>query len=38
VRFLTERSTPADEARLVGALPKRPFVRVGARRLLGRGA
>jgi lycopene beta-cyclase len=38
VRFLTERSPPAAEARLVGALPKRPFVRVGARRLLGRRA
>lgn len=37
VRFLTEQSTPADEARLVGALPKRPFLGVGARRLLGRG-
>jgi len=31
VRFLTEKSTPLDEARLVAALPKWPFLRLGAR-------
>jgi lycopene beta-cyclase len=34
VRFLTEKSTPLDEARLVGALPKTPFLRVGARAVM----
>lgn len=34
VRFLTERSTPLDEARLIGALPKVPFLKVAARTLL----
>jgi len=34
VRFLTEKSTPADELRLVMALPKTPFLRVAARMLL----
>ncbi|GAA4739943.1 lycopene cyclase family protein [Amnibacterium soli] len=27
VRFLTERASPLDELRLIGALPKRPFLR-----------
>ncbi len=30
VRFLTERSSPLDEARLIGALPKLPFLRLAA--------
>lgn len=35
-RFLTEASTLIDEARLVGALPKAPFLAVAAQALLGR--
>ena len=35
VRFLTERSTLADEARLISALPKMPFLLVAGRMLLG---
>lgn len=35
VRFLTEKSTPADEARLIGALPKKPFIGIAGRMLLG---
>jgi lycopene beta-cyclase len=34
VRFLTERSTPLDEARLIRALPKTPFLKLAARTLL----
>ncbi len=34
VRFLTEKSTPLDEARLVRALPKTPFLKLTARTLL----
>ena len=34
VRFLTEKSTPLDEARLVGALPKTPFLKLAAKTLL----
>ncbi|QIN77886.1 hypothetical protein GBA65_04420 [Rubrobacter marinus] len=34
VRFLTERSTPLDEARLVRALPKRPFLALAVEALL----
>ncbi len=34
VRFLTERSTPLDEARLVRALPKSPFMVLAAKALL----
>jgi lycopene beta-cyclase len=30
VRFLTERSTPLDDARLIRALPKLPFLRLAA--------
>ena len=30
VRFLTERSTPLDDARLIWALPKLPFLRLAA--------
>ena len=30
VRFLTEGSTPLDDARLIGALPKLPFLRLAA--------
>lgn len=36
VRFLTEKSTPLDEARIVGALPKVPFLRLGARAMMER--
>lgn len=36
VRFLTEKSTPADEARLVHALPKTPFIKLAGRTLLER--
>jgi lycopene beta-cyclase len=36
VRFLTERSTPRDEARLVAALPKVPFLKTVVRTLLRR--
>jgi len=35
VRFLTEKSTPADELRLIQALPKTPFLEISARMLLG---
>lgn len=35
IRFLTERSTPLDELRLVGAMPKMPFLGVAARSFLG---
>lgn len=38
LRFLTEGSTPLDEARLVGALPKTPFLKVAAGALLERAA
>ena len=31
VRFLTERSSPLDEARLIRALPKRPFLGLAGR-------
>lgn len=34
VRFLTERSSPLDDARLVAALPKLPFLRLAAREAL----
>jgi len=34
VRFLTEKSTPMDELRLIIALPKTPFIRISARMLL----
>lgn len=34
VRFLTERSTLPDEARLIRALPKTPFLKLAARTLL----
>ena len=34
VRFLTERSTPLDEARLIAALPKTPFLKLTGRTLL----
>jgi lycopene beta-cyclase len=34
VRFLTEKSTPLDEARLIRALPKTPFLKLAARTLL----
>jgi lycopene beta-cyclase len=34
VRFLTERSTPLDEARIIRALPKSPFLKLAARTLL----
>ena len=34
VRFLTETSTPLDEARLIRALPKRPFLSIVFRTLL----
>ena len=30
VRFLTDRSTLLDDARLIGALPKPPFLRLAA--------
>ena len=33
VRFLTEKSTPLDEARLIGALPKTPFLKLAAKTL-----
>ena len=36
VRFLTEKSTPLDEARLIRALPKTPFLGLVGRALLGR--
>lgn len=36
VRFLTEKSTPLDEARLVGALPKDPFLRLAGKGILER--
>ena len=36
VRFLTEKSSPADEARLVYALPKTPFIKLAGRTLLER--
>ncbi len=36
VRFLTERSTPLDEARLIRALPKTPFLKLAAHTLLER--
>jgi lycopene beta-cyclase len=36
VRFLTEKSTPLDEARLIRALPKTPFLKLAARTLLER--
>ncbi|MEJ7820603.1 MAG: lycopene cyclase family protein, partial [Rubrobacteraceae bacterium] len=35
VRFLTEKSTPADELRLIQALPKTPFLGISARMLFG---
>lgn len=35
VRFLTEKSTLADELRLIQALPKTPFLEISARMLLG---
>jgi lycopene beta-cyclase len=38
VRFLTEKSTPLDEARLIRALPKTPFLKLAVRTLLGRSA
>ena len=38
VRFLTETSRYLDDARLVGALPKLPFLRLAAREALGRGS
>ena len=31
LRFLTDRSTPLDKARLVGALPELRFLHLGAR-------
>ena len=36
VRFLAEKSTPLDEARLIRALPKTPFLKLSARTLLER--
>ncbi len=36
VRFLTETSSPLDEARLVGALPKAPFLRIAWEELIDR--
>jgi lycopene beta-cyclase len=36
VRFLTEKSTPLDEARLIGALPKAPFLRLAGKGILER--
>ena len=36
IRFLTETSTPLDEARLVGALPKAPFLRIAGEELIDR--
>ena len=36
IRFLTEKSSPADEARLVYALPKTPFIKLVGRSLLER--
>jgi lycopene beta-cyclase len=36
VRFLTEKSTPLDEARLIRALPKTPFLGLVSRALLGK--
>ena len=36
VRFLTEKSSPLDEARLVGALPKLPFLRTVGEELIDR--
>lgn len=35
VRFLTEKSTPADELRLVMALPKKPFLKIAGRMAFG---
>ncbi len=35
IRFLTERSSPVDELRLVMALPKMPFIKIAGRMLLG---
>lgn len=37
VRFLTETSSYRDDARLIWALPKFPFLRLAAREALGRG-
>jgi len=34
VRFLTEKSSPLDELRLITALPKTPFLWISARMLL----
>jgi lycopene beta-cyclase len=34
VRFLTEKSTPLDELRLIMALPKTPFIWISARMFL----
>jgi lycopene beta-cyclase len=34
VRFLTEKSTPLDEARLIRALPKTPFLKLAAHTLI----
>ena len=36
VRFLTESSSPLDDARLIGALPKLPFLRMAAGEVLDR--
>ncbi len=36
VRFLTEKSTPLDEARLIRALPITPFLWLVGRALLGK--
>ncbi len=36
VRFLTERSTPLEELRLVLSLPKAPFLKIAGEMLLGR--
>lgn len=36
IRFLTEKSTPVDEARLIHALPKTPFIKLVGRTLLER--
>ena len=36
VRFLTEESSPLDDARLIGALPKLPFLRLAAGEALDR--
>jgi lycopene beta-cyclase len=36
IRFLTERSSPLDDARLIGALPKLPFLRLAAGEALDR--